>query len=36
MKFSNLLLFTGAATASFYLVKNRKKSWMKLLKPMIL
>ncbi|WP_308689446.1 hypothetical protein [uncultured Streptococcus sp.] len=25
MKFSNLLLFTGAATASFYLVKNRKK-----------
>lgn len=25
MKFSNLLLFTGAATVSFYLVKNRKK-----------
>ena len=25
MKFSNLLLFTGAATASLYLVKNRKK-----------
>ena len=25
MKFSNLLLFTGAATASFYLVKNREK-----------
>ena len=25
MKFSNLLLFTGAAVTSFYLVKNRKK-----------
>ena len=25
MKFSNLLLFTGAAVTSFYLVKNREK-----------
>lgn len=25
MKFSNLLLFTGAAAASFFLVKNREK-----------
>ena len=25
MKLSNLLLFTGAAAASFFLVKNRKK-----------
>ena len=33
MKFSNLLLFTGAV---FTLLKIEKKSWMKLLKPMIL